>query len=302
MTSLYPNVNHQSELLEKLRSREALIGIVGLGYVGLPLCLTYAEVGYRVLGLDIDEAKVDAINQGMSYINHIDGERVVQAMQQQKLEATTDFARAAEADTLILCVPTPLNQYREPDLSFITSTMTSLLPYLREGQVLSLESTTYPGTTEEKLRPLIEQRGFTVGKDVFLVYSPEREDPGNPHFNTATIPKVMGGSTTACRDVGIALYEHAISEVVAVSSTRAAEMTKLLENIHRAVNIGLMNELKPLADRMGIDLTKHTSCATKPLALSPITQGRALWALYSDRPLLSHLEGSRIWYAYAIQS
>lgn len=277
MTPLSSHATHQAELLEKLRSRQALIGIVGLGYVGLPLLLTYAEVGYRVLGLDIDQAKADAINRGQSYIQHIDGERVAQAQQQRRLEATTDFARAAEADALILCVPTPLNQYREPDLSFIRDTMAALLPYLRAGQVLSLESTTYPGTTEEELRPLIEQHGLTVGEDVFLVYSPEREDPGNAHFNTATIPKVMGGSTAACGEVGVALYEQAISEVVAVSSTRAAEMTKLLENIHRAVNIGLMNELKPLADRMGIDLYEVIrAAATKPFGFVPYYPGPGL--------------------------
>ena len=275
--SLSSNVTHQAELLEKLRSRQALIGIVGLGYVGLPLALTYAEVGYRVLGLDIDQAKATAINQGQTYIEHIDPERVAHAKRQQKLEATTDFARAAEADALILCVPTPLNQYREPDLSFIRATMAGLLPHLRAGQVLSLESTTYPGTTEEELRPLIEQRGFTVGEDMFLVYSPEREDPGNAYFNTATIPKVMGGSTDGCRSVGVALYEQAISKVVEVSSTRAAEMTKLLENIHRAVNIGLMNELKPLADRMGIDLYEVIrAAATKPFGFVPYYPGPGL--------------------------
>jgi len=277
MTTVPSNLIHQAELLEKLRSRQALIGIVGLGYVGLPLSLTYAEVGYRVLGLDIDQAKADAINQGQSYIEHIDGERVAKARQEQRFEATVDFSRAAEADALILCVPTPLNQYREPDLSFIRATMAALLPHLRAGQVLSLESTTYPGTTEEELRPLIEQRGFKVGKDIFLVYSPEREDPGNAHFNTATIPKVMGGSTEACSEVGVALYEKAISEVVAVSSTRAAEMTKLLENIHRAVNIGLMNELKPLADRMGIDLYEVIrAAATKPFGFVPYYPGPGL--------------------------
>ena len=277
MTQISSNSHHHSFLLEKLQSRQALIGIVGLGYVGLPLSLTYAEVGYRVLGLDIDQAKADAINQGQSYIEHIDGERVAQARQDQKLEATTNFARAAEADALILCVPTPLNQYREPDLSFIRATMAGLLPHLRAGQVLSLESTTYPGTTEEELRPLIEQRGFKVGEEMFLVYSPEREDPGNAHFNTATIPKVMGGSTAACSEVGVALYEQAISEVVAVTSTRAAEMTKLLENIHRAVNIGLMNELKPLADRMGIDLYEVIrAAATKPFGFVPYYPGPGL--------------------------
>jgi UDP-N-acetyl-D-glucosamine dehydrogenase len=272
-----PSSSHHQQLLQRLRNRQALIGVVGLGYVGLPLSLTYAENGYRVLGLDIDTTKVEAINVGQSYIQHIDGGRILQAREQQLLEASTDFSRAAEADALILCVPTPLNQYREPDLSFIRDTMAALLPYLRPGQVLSLESTTYPGTTEEELRPLVEQQGLVIGESFFLVYSPEREDPGNTHFNTATIPKVMGGSTPACNDVGIALYEQAISQVVPVSSTRAAEMTKLLENIHRAVNIGLMNELKPLADRMGIDLYEVIrAAATKPFGFVPYYPGPGL--------------------------
>jgi UDP-N-acetyl-D-glucosamine dehydrogenase len=276
MTSPASNTHHQ-QLLQRLRNREALIGVVGLGYVGLPLSLTYAENGYRVLGLDIDTSKIEAINTGQSYIQHIDCGRIQQAREQRLLEASTDFARAAEADALILCVPTPLNQYREPDLSFIRDTMTALLPYLRPGQVLSLESTTYPGTTEEELRPLVEQQGLVIGETFFLVYSPEREDPGNAHFNTATIPKVMGGSTPACNAVGIALYEQAISQVVPVSSTRAAEMTKLLENIHRAVNIGLMNELKPLADRMGIDLYEVIrAAATKPFGFVPYYPGPGL--------------------------
>ncbi len=267
---------HQS-LLQRLRQRKARIGVVGLGYVGLPLILAYAEKGYQVLGLDIDPAKIEAIMAGRSYIEHIDSARVAQAQQAGLLEATTDFQQAVEADALIICVPTPLNKYREPDLSFIQRTMEALLPYLRLGQVVSLESTTYPGTTEEELLPTIEARGLKVGTDVFLVYSPEREDPGNAHFNTATIPKVMGGSTPACREVGKALYEQVISQVVEVSSTRAAEMTKLLENIHRAVNIGLMNELKPLADRMGIDLYEVIrAAATKPFGFVPYYPGPGL--------------------------
>jgi UDP-N-acetyl-D-glucosamine dehydrogenase len=276
MTAASPSVHHQA-LLERLRNQEALIGVVGLGYVGLPLSLTYAEKGYRVLGFDIDTSKIEEIHHGKSYIQHIAGERVAEAREQQRLDATTDFARAAEADALILCVPTPLNQYREPDLSFIRNTMAALVPHLRPGQVLSLESTTYPGTTEEELRPMVEQQGLSIGDTFFLVYSPEREDPGNTHFNTATIPKVMGGSTPACTEVGVALYEQAISEVVQVSSTRAAEMTKLLENIHRAVNIGLMNELKPLADRMGIDLYEVIrAAATKPFGFVPYYPGPGL--------------------------
>ena len=264
-------------LLERLQSRSACIGIVGLGYVGLPLALTYAEAGYRVLGLDIDASKTGAINAGRSYIQHIDGERVGRARAAGQLEATTDFARAAEADALILCVPTPLDRHREPDLSYVVATTDALVPHLRAGQVVSLESTTYPGTTEEVLRPLIEARGFAIGRDLFLVYSPEREDPGNAHYNTATIPKVMGGSTASCRAVGLALYEQAVAQVVEVSSTRAAEMTKLLENIHRAVNIGLMNELKPLADRMGIDLYEVIrAAATKPFGFVPYYPGPGL--------------------------
>ena len=267
----------RSNLLHRLRHREAVIGVVGLGYVGLPLCLTYSEVGYQVLGLDIDDSKANSINNGESYIHHIGSDRIQKARAANLLDATIDFSRASEADALILCVPTPLNQYREPDLSYIRATMQSLVPYLRPGQVLSLESTTYPGTTEEELRPMIEAQGLRIGDDFFLVYSPEREDPGNAHFNTATIPKVMGGSTPSCCEVGEALYEQAISKVVSVSSTRAAEMTKLLENIHRAVNIGLMNELKPLADRMGIDLYEVIrAAATKPFGFVPYYPGPGL--------------------------
>ncbi len=267
----------QKRLINKLQSKQALIGIVGLGYVGFPLSLTFAEAGYRVLGLDIDPGKITSINESRSYIHHIDDARVEKIRREKRLEATTKFALAAEVDALIICVPTPLNQYREPDLSFIQATMESLVPHLRTGQVLSLESTTYPGTTEEEIKPLIEAKGLTVGKDTFLVYSPEREDPGNAKYDTANIPKIVGGSTPACLEVGIALYENAISEVVAVSSTQAAEMTKLLENIHRAVNIGLVNELKPLADRMGIDLYEVIrAAATKPFGFAPYYPGPGL--------------------------
>ena len=267
----------QAQLIHRLVNREALIAVVGLGYVGLPLSLTYAEKGYRVLGLDIDVVKVKAIQAGKSYIQHIDADRVSRAKQLGVLEATTDFSRAAKADALILCVPTPLNRYREPDLSFIRDTMNALAPHLRAGQVMSLESTTYPGTTEEELRPLVELQGLVIGETFFLVYSPEREDPGNSCYCTATIPKVMGGSTPACSAVGQALYEQAVIEVVSVSNTQTAEMTKLLENIHRAVNIGLVNELKPLADRMGIDLYEVIrAAATKPFGFVPYYPGPGL--------------------------
>ena len=213
------------ELKEKLKSKTAVIGIVGLGYVGLPLMLRYVEVGYHVVGFDIDTAKVNALNAGSSYIEHISSVDISQAVD-KGFVATVDFSRASEVDALILCVPTPLNAYREPDLSFVTDTMDSLLPYLVEGQVVSLESTTYPGTTDEELLPRIESTGLRVGENIYLVYSPEREDPGNPDFVTRTIPKVCGGVTVKCRDIGFALYEQVIDKVVLVSSTRAAEKFK----------------------------------------------------------------------------
>ncbi len=263
-------------LLEKLRDRSAVIGIVGMGYVGLPLALRYCEVGYKVLGLDIDPAKASALAQGETYIEHISSDKIRRAVD-QGLEGTTDFARASEADALIICVPTPLDKHREPDLSFVVATTESLLPHLRAGQVLSLESTTYPGTTDEVLQPLIESTGLTVGEDVFLVYSPEREDPGNPDFVTRTIPKVCGGITPACLEAGIALYEQVIDQLVPVSSTRTAEMTKLLENIHRAVNIGLVNEMKMVADRMDIDIFEVIdAAATKPFGFVPYYPGPGL--------------------------
>ncbi|MCP3869832.1 MAG: UDP-N-acetyl-D-glucosamine dehydrogenase, partial [Gammaproteobacteria bacterium] len=185
---------------------------------GLPLMIRYAEVGYKVLGIDIDQTKVDALNSGKSYIEHIPSGQI-QSSIKNGFEATADFSRTAEADALILCVPTPLNKYREPDLSYVTDTTDAVIPYLRKGQVLSLESTTYPGTTEEELLPRMESTGLAVGEDVFLVYSPEREDPGNPDFTTHTIPKVVGGHTAACMEVGQALYQPAIDQIVPVSST-----------------------------------------------------------------------------------
>jgi UDP-N-acetyl-D-glucosamine dehydrogenase len=263
-------------VLARLQSKEALIGIVGLGYVGLPLMLRYNAIGYRVLGIDIDQTKVSKLNAGQSYIEHISAAAIAQA-HETGFRATTDFSRAAECDALILCVPTPLNKYREPDMSFVINTTEAIKPYLREGQVVSLESTTYPGTTEEELLPRVQEGGLVVGESIFLVYSPEREDPGNPDFETRTIPKVVGGQTPACLEVGISLYAHAIDRVVPVSSTKAAEMTKLLENIHRAVNIGLVNEMKVVADRMGIDIFEVVdAAATKPFGFTAYYPGPGL--------------------------
>jgi UDP-N-acetyl-D-glucosamine dehydrogenase len=263
----------KSQLIDKLTSKKAVIGIVGLGYVGLPLMLRYCEVGYRVVGFDIDQAKIESLNRGESYIEHISAQRI-KAVVGRNFEPTSDFSRASEVDALILCVPTPLNKYREPDLSFVINTVDALIPFLHRDLVISLESTTYPGTTDEELKPRIEAPGFVVGRDVFLVFSPEREDPGNPSFSTQTIPKICGGHTKDCLEVGLALYGSVIDRVVPVSSTRAAELTKLLENIHRSVNIGLVNEMKIVADRMGIDIHEVISAAaTKPFGFVPYYPG-----------------------------
>ena len=269
-------MSYLRQLTNRLQNRSAVIGIVGLGYVGLPLTLRFSAVGFRVLGIDIDAGKVSRLNEGSSYIEHICSAEVARA-RDNGFEATTDFSRIGEADALIICVPTPLNAYREPDLSFVLDTTESLLPFMRSGQIVSLESTTYPGTTEEELRPRLEARGFTIGTDAFLVFSPEREDPGNSHFETRTIPKVCGGSTPACLQAGIALYSPAIDHIVPVSSTRAAELTKLLENIHRAVNIGLVNEMKIIADKMDIDIHEVIrATATKPFGFTAYYPGPGL--------------------------
>ncbi|HUL40621.1 MAG TPA: nucleotide sugar dehydrogenase [Burkholderiales bacterium] len=264
------------KLIEKLENRSALIGIVGLGYVGLPLALRFSEVGYRVLGIDIDPKKVGSLNKGESYISYISKQSITAALK-NGFTATSQFKKSAQADALIICVPTPLNPYREPDLSFVFGTLNSLLPFLRAGQVLSLESTTYPGTTDEELKARVEAAGFKVGKDIFLVFSPERVDPANPDFEIQAIPKVCGGTTKYCLKAGLALYRQAINKVVPVSSARAAEMTKLLENIHRAVNIGLVNEMKIIADKMDIDIHEVIrAAATKPFGFVPYYPGPGL--------------------------
>ncbi|MEN3297866.1 MAG: UDP-N-acetyl-D-glucosamine dehydrogenase [Burkholderiales bacterium] len=269
-------ISPHEQLILRLKNRVAVVGIVGLGYVGLPLMLRYAEVGFKVIGFDIDLEKVERLNRGQSYIEHIRAERIQEACA-KGFEATADFSRASETDALIICVPTPLNAYREPDLSFILNTADALAPYVRSGQIVSLESTTYPGTTEEEILPRIEAGGLKVGEDVFLVFSPEREDPGNARFNTRSIPKIVGGVTPACQEAGIALYGAAVDEVVPVSSTRTAELTKLLENIHRAVNIGLVNEMKMIADRMDIDIYEVIRAAsTKPFGFTPYYPGPGL--------------------------
>lgn len=265
------------QLISSIRDKSAVVGIVGLGYVGLPLLLRFVEAGFKVIGFDIDLKKVDSLNCGKSYIKHIPDVSIAATLPGKRFEATTDFGRAGEADAIILCVPTPLNKYREPDLSYVIQSLEAVLPVLRPGQLVSLESTTYPGTTEEELQPRIERCGLKVGKDIFLVFSPEREDPGNENFSTRTIPKVLGGVTPECLEAGVALYSSVIDTVVPVSSTRAAEMTKLLENIHRAVNIGLVNELKIVCDAMDIDIREVIdAAATKPFGFTPYYPGPGL--------------------------
>ena len=263
-------------LIKKIREKKAIIGVFGLGYVGLPLALRYSEVGNSVIGFDVDYSKVEKLNSGESYIGHISSSRVLDSLN-NGFKSTSDFSLVREVDALIICVPTPLNKYREPDLSFVINTVNSILPYLRKGQIISLESTTYPGTTEEELLPRIQSTGLKVGEDLFLVYSPEREDPGNPDFETHNISKVVGGYSPDCLQVGEALYELAINHVVPVSSIKAAEMTKLLENIYRAVNIGLVNEMKTVADKMGIDIHEVIRAAsTKPFGFTPFYPGPGL--------------------------
>ena len=266
----------KDQLVSRLAAKQAIIGVLGLGYVGLPLALRFAEAGFKTVGFDIDADKIASLHAGKTYIQTVDATRITAAIG-SGLSTTTDFSQAANTDALIICVPTPLNRSREPDLTFVVNTVESVLPFLRTGQVVSLESTTYPGTTEEELLPRIQSRGLTVGEDIFLIYSPEREDPGNANFNTKTIPKICGGVTKNCLEVGIELYRQAIDQIVPVSSTRVAELTKLLENIHRSVNIGLVNEMKIVADRMGIDIHEVIrAAATKPFGFVPYYPGPGL--------------------------
>lgn len=251
------------------------IGIIGLGYVGLPLALHFAEAGTDVFGFDIDGDKVALINGGGSPIRYIDKARVAAA--RSHLTASSDPAGLSVVDGIIICVPTPLTHQREPDMTFIVDTLDLIGPHLRKGQLISLESTTYPGTTDEIVGGKVRSLGFEVGKDIFVVYSPEREDPGNARFNAATIPKVIGGTTPACLQRGKEIYSIIVQRLVEVSSTRAAEMTKLLENIHRAVNISLVNEMKIVANKMGVDIFEVIdAAATKPFGFTPFYPGPGL--------------------------
>ena len=268
-------------IADRLRSRidlrTARICIVGLGYVGLPLAEAFAFAGYPVLGYDIDADKVNRLKHGESYIGHIPSERVAELVGSGRFDATTDAHRFREADVIIICVPTPLTAAREPDLSCITHTAQSIQPHLRPGKLVVLESTTYPGTTVEVLKPILEQSGLRAGRDFFLAFSPEREDPGNAKFSTRNIPKVVGGMNPASRDLAVAVYQSVIEGVVPVSSTQVAEACKILENTYRAVNIALVNELKVVFDRMGIDIWEVIGAAkTKPFGFQAFYPGPGL--------------------------
>ncbi len=264
-------------LMSRIKDRSASVGVVGLGYVGLPLAETFAWGGYSVLGFDVDADKVAKLKRGESYIGHIASSRVAELIATGRFDATTDSRQFATVDAIVICVPTPLTETREPDLSYIVSTAEAIRPHLRRGQLVVLESTTYPGTTTDMLRPILEKSGLTAGRDFYLAFSPEREDPGNKNFSTRTIPKVVGGIDEASRDLAVALYTPIVDGVVPVSSTGVAEACKILENTYRAVNIALVNELKVVFDAMGIDVWEVIAAAkTKPFGFQAFYPGPGL--------------------------
>jgi UDP-N-acetyl-D-glucosamine dehydrogenase len=265
-------------LKNRVKENNFTVGIIGLGYVGLPLALEFALKGIKVIGFDLDEFKINKIlKEKKSYIKHIPSDKIKKAVETKKLTATTNFAKLPDADALIICVPTPLNTNREPDMSYVVNTAEVIGKYLRKGHFVSLESTTYPGTTDEILLKIFESKGLKVGKDFYLCFSPEREDPNNEKYSTSTIPKVLGGVTKECVEIGKLIYEKVIVKVVTVSSTKAAESSKLLENIFRSINIAMVNELKMVFDKMGIDIWEVIEAAsTKPFGFTPFYPGPGL--------------------------
>src|SRR3954451_9320128 len=264
-------------LADKIRSRSARVGIVGLGYVGLPLAVEFAKAGYTVTGIDVSEDKTRSVNAGESYIGDISSATLAALVDSGKLRATTDFAAVLELDTINICVPTPLRKTKDPDMSYIVAACQEIAKHFHPGTLVILESTTYPGTTEEVVLPMLEKSGLEVGKDFFLCFSPERVDPGNPKFQTNNIPKVVGGVTEACTDIGRVFYSQALQTVVPVSSTQVAEMVKLLENTFRMINIGLVNEIAMMCDRIGINVWEVIdAAATKPFGFMPFYPGPGL--------------------------
>lgn len=262
---------------ELYRSRRATIGIIGMGYVGMPLALAAWTAGFRILGYDSDSAKVEAINAGRSYIKHISSAEVAAAVRDKRLRATSKFAELGEANAVIICVPTPLTAHREPDLSYVADTARAMAPHLRKGQLIVLESTTWPGTTVEIVKPILEQSGLKSGEDFYLAFSPEREDPGNPNFSTKSIPKIVGGDDPVALRLASSMYGAIVAGIIPVSSTQVAEAVKLTENIFRAVNIALVNELKMVYGAMGIDVWEVIEAAkSKPFGYMPFYPGPGL--------------------------
>lgn len=265
------------DLIGRIKAREATVGVIGLGYVGLPLVMEFCRAGFNVIGYDVDAAKVERLNRGESYIGHIPTAKIREQVETGRLSATTDFSRIGESDAVLICVPTPLTRQREPDLSYIVQTGETIAPHLRAGQLIVLESTTYPGTTDEVLRGILEEKGLTCGEDFLLAYSPEREDPGNPEFSTGRIPKVVGGVGEEALNAADALYSQIVVRTVRVSTARTAEAVKLTENIFRSVNIALVNELKVIYAKMDIDVWEVIEAAkTKPFGFMPFYPGPGL--------------------------
>ncbi len=270
-------MTHYDSLLQRLNTREARVGIIGLGYVGLPLAVEFAEAGFHVVGIDVLADKVAQLNSGHSYIADIPSERLAPLVKSGKFFATTDYSEVQTLDTVSICVPTPLRKTKDPDMSYVIQAVEQVTEYAHDGLLIILESTTYPGTTDELVVPKLEDAGFVIGRDVFVAFSPERIDPANPKYGVRNTPKVVGGVTPACTDVTIALYSAAVDQVVRVSSPTAAEMVKLLENTFRAVNIGLVNEMALMCDKLGVDVWEVIEAAkTKPFGFMPFYPGPGL--------------------------
>jgi UDP-N-acetyl-D-glucosamine dehydrogenase len=278
MSSVQTETQSSVKLLEeKIRTRQAKVGIVGLGYVGLPLAVEFAKAGFTVTGIDLSDLKIAQVNAGDSYIGDIPSATLAPLVQSGKLKATSDFSVVRDLDTINICVPTPLRKTKDPDMSYIVSACGEIAKHAHPGMLVILESTTYPGTTAELVLPMLEQSGLKVGQDFFLCFSPERVDPGNPKYNTSNIPKVVGGTTAVCSEMGRLFYSQALQKVVAVSSTQVAEMVKLLENTFRMINIGLANEMALMCDRMDINVWEVIeAAATKPFGFMPFYPGPGL--------------------------
>ena len=286
----------KESLRQKIEDKTALIGILGLGYVGLPLVRAFVGAGFKTLGFDVDQNKIDMLKEGKSYIEHIKSEWIADCVNKKMFDPTADKSRLAEADVLLICVPTPLSESRDPDLAYVESTTQFCAETLRPGQLVVLESTTYPGTTRDVMLPILSEKGLTVGKDYFLAYSPEREDPGNPDFSAEGIPKVVGGIDEASAELAEMVYRQAVVRVVKVSSCEVAEACKILENTYRSVNIAMVNELKMLMDRLGIDVWEVINAAkTKPFGFQAfLSRPWPRWPLHPDRPVLSELGRKKV--------